>query len=191
VLLLSLLSGAQVAAAAAPPTSSAEDRVQVLLAEQAHNRDLIAKQQAELDTLRPLAQERLSAEQLNADGLKYYQKGDYESAVEHFRKAMAFDLPAAMTNLALCYLNAQGVAPDIRQAESLLERASGLGNVGASEALGKMYELALGVHFDRYRAIKWYDIALRQGSAIAGERLAQLNQGGDRAVKRGLSMNSP
>lgn len=138
----------------------------------------LADTHAQLKALQSTQVINLTPEQENQKGIQLFQTGDYDGAFPYFRRSADGNDSSGMTNLAMMYLNGYGVKPSLRQTEALLKRASSLGNVTASENLGKMYQNALGVIYNPSQAIWWYQIAFKQGSTSAQEQLRILGAKG-------------
>lgn len=74
-------------------------------------------------------------------GLSFYEKGDYTSAVEHFKIGSDAGEPEAVNKLGVCLFYGQGIEKDIPKAISLFEDAAENGCVKAQYNLGFIYEM--------------------------------------------------
>ena len=57
-------------------------------------------------------------------GVEQYKKGEFNQAVESYRKASEKGVAAAILNLGVCYANGQGVPQDMREAAKLFRKAA-------------------------------------------------------------------
>ena len=115
----------------------------------------------------------LTAEQLRAKGDEYYNKKDYNSAVQYFHKAAIMGYAAAQNDLGVCYAKGRGVTQDYTEAVKWYRKAAEQGNEYAQYNLGCCYEKGLGVTQDFTEAVKWYRKAAEQGNATAQSNLGQ------------------
>ena len=74
-----------------------------------------------------------------------YQNGDFESAVNNFKKAADLDDHRAMYALGSMYAGGQGVEQDYKQAYIWFRKAERYGRTDAQYKLGLMYEQGLGL----------------------------------------------
>ena len=109
----------------------------------------------------------LSAEQLFNKGCEYYNKKDYNSAVQYYYESAKRGYASAQCNLGYCYRKGLGVARDDYEAVKWYRKATEQGEVTAQCHLGYCYEKGLGVTKDEYEAVKWYRKAAEQGNADA------------------------
>lgn len=78
----------------------------------------------------------------------------------------------AQYQLALCYLNGNGVAQDIQEAVRWLSCAAEQGLAEAQDGLGVRFSVGDGVAQDDGEALKWFRRAAEQGYAVAQFNLA-------------------
>lgn len=108
-----------------------------------------------------------SPEELNNLGDSYYEKEDYEQAVEYYRLAAEQGHARAQYNLGICYDNGHGVKQDYNEAVKWYRKAAEQGHAEAQNGLGACYEDGQGVAQDYQEAVKWYRKAAEQGNAFA------------------------
>ncbi|WP_225711928.1 tetratricopeptide repeat protein [Bradyrhizobium semiaridum] len=84
-------------------------------------------------------------------------------------------------NLALLYINGQGVPQDTATAILFLRQAADQNDANAQYNLGWAYESGTGVPQDAQEAIKWYRKAVQGGSILARTHLDALT-GGDTLI---------
>ena len=77
----------------------------------------------------------LTAEQLLTEGNKYYNKKDYNSAVQYYHKAAEQGNAKAQNNLGLCYEKGRGVTKSISEAVKWYRKAAEKGHARAKENL--------------------------------------------------------
>lgn len=84
--------------------------------------------------------ERGNAEAMNRLGVIYADdvEPDYKEAIKWYYKAIKLNQPNAFRNLALCYLNGNGVKKNLKKAEELLSKASELGIEDANEIIAEI-----------------------------------------------------
>ena len=109
----------------------------------------------------------LSVEQLNNKGWDYYNKKDYNSAVQYYYESAKLGYAAAQHNLGYCYDEGLGVTKDLYEAVKWYRKAADQGNAAAQNNLGYCYAKGLGVTKDQYEAVKWYRKAAEQGDKVA------------------------
>lgn len=85
----------------------------------------------------------------------------FPKAVETYRLAICGGSVRAMVHLSDLYRQGKGVATDLREAETWLERAAKLGNVEAMEKLGMLVE-----DRDPSQAITWFERAAPHRSGV-------------------------
>jgi len=123
----------------------------------------------------------------------YVQRGEAESAVVWYRKAIAQDHHGAFYRLGqLLEKGAKGVGVDRSESQRLYSIAASefdvyaqKGDAASQNTLASMYEKGQGMRKNIKMAAKWYDAAARQGFA-----LAQLNLGRLYATGNGVPRNA-
>ena len=113
----------------------------------------------------------LTAEQLEAKANEYYNKKDYNSAVQYYHKAAQAGKAFSQMRIGYCYDKGRGVTKDIAEAVKWYRKAAEQGHAGAQHNLGYCYRNGLGVAQDNYEAVKWYRKAAEQGYAGAQNNL--------------------
>ena len=109
----------------------------------------------------------LSAEQLNSKGWEYYDKKDYNSAVQYFYQAAKRGHAISQRILGYCYHNGLGLAKDYNQAVMWYGKSADQGDSWAQNNLGVCYRYGLGVAQNYNEAVKWYRKAAEQGNVDA------------------------
>ena len=103
---------------------------------------------------------------LYADGVK----PNPQRAFRWFSTAAAHGNAKAMHNLAMAYLNGQGVERDTAAAVNWLVKAANSGYRDSAFDLAVLYERGEGVARSPQDALKWYDSAASLGDSQAAER---------------------
>ncbi len=80
----------------------------------------------------------LTAEQLEAKANEYYNKKDYNSAVQYYHKAAEQGYTRAQYNLGVCYENGRGVTKSITEAVKWYRKAAEQGYARAKENLRRL-----------------------------------------------------
>ena len=134
----------------------------------------LTKQQAtELKGVTPInIDTSLTAQQLNTKGLEYYNKKDYNSAVQYFYQAAKRGHAISQRILGYCYHYGLGLAKDYNQAIMWYGKSADQGDSWAQNNLGVCYRNGLGVAQSYNEAVKWYRKAAEQGNATAQNNLA-------------------
>ena len=109
----------------------------------------------------------LTAEQLEAKANEYYNKKDYNSAVQYYHKAAQAGKAFSQMRIGYCYRNGFGVPQDNYEAAKWYRKAAEQGLAIAQNNLGYCYEKGRGVTQDYTEAVKWYRKSAEQGYASA------------------------
>ena len=109
----------------------------------------------------------LTAEQLEAKANEYYNKKDYNSAVQYYHKAAQAGKAFSQLRIGYCYAKGRGVTQDYTEAVKWYRKAAEQGLASAQYNLGNGYYNGRGVTKDYYEAVKWYRKAAEQGLASA------------------------
>jgi uncharacterized protein len=104
------------------------------------------------------------------DGLAAYDRGDYQSALEEWKKAAAVGEAAAMNAIAGLYDQGYGVGRDRAMAAKWYRRSAERGNAVGQLNLGDMYSRGAGVPLDRSEAYVWLSLAAAQGNAWSADK---------------------
>ena len=128
----------------------------------------------------------LTAEQLLTEGNKYYNKKDYNSAVQYYHKAAEQGNAKAQNNLGFCYESGRGVTQDYTETVKWYRKAAELGYAKAQNNLGNCYYKGNGVTQNYTEAVKWYRKAAEQGNAKAQNNLGLCYEKG-RGVTKSIS----
>jgi TPR repeat protein len=111
-------------------------------------------------------------------GLAAYNRGDYATALKHWRPLAEQGDAWAQNNLGVMYAKGRGVPQDDKEAIRWFRKAAEQGNANAQAALGVMYEEGRGVPQDFKEAIRWFRKAAEQGDAGAQAMLGIMYEGG-------------
>jgi len=99
-----------------------------------------------------------------------YSAENYEKAAALYRKDAELGVITAQVNLAIMYLDGQGVPQDYQQAAKWFMQAAGQGNAEAQHNLGVLYQEGNGVAKNPVEAAKWFHIAGAGGSVANIEK---------------------
>jgi hypothetical protein len=92
-------------------------------------------------------------------GQAAFDRGDYETALEHWLPLAESGSAAAQWRLASMYYRGQGTPQDHAGAAKWLQLAAGQGLAVAQYNLGGLYEIGDAVTRDLVRAYMWYSLA--------------------------------
>lgn len=101
------------------------------------------------------------------EGYDAVNNNDFKTGFKEFKSLADAGNAQAQFNLALMYLNGQGVEKDEKRACALFTEAANQGIADAQYNLAVMYERGIGVEKDEKRAVEWYTKAAKQEYAIA------------------------
>ena len=118
------------------------------------------------------------------NGVKAYQEGNYDQAIELFRPLADQGDAGAQYNLGVTYDKGEGVIQDYKEVVKWYRLAAKKGDATAQYNLGLMYDNGRGVTQDYKEAAKWYRLAAKQGHASA-----QYNLGVTYAKGEGVTQN--
>lgn len=107
-------------------------------------------------------------------GDKAYEKGDYKTAVQEWRKLAEEGDALSQTKLAQMYDMGKGVARDSGEAAKWLRKAADKGHAPAQSRLGEMYQNGEGVERDYAKAAELFRKAAGQGYVKAQTNLANM-----------------
>ncbi|MBE6188479.1 MAG: PEGA domain-containing protein [Rikenellaceae bacterium] len=122
---------------------------------------------------------QLTSEQLRIKGDECYDKKDYASAVEYYRKAAEQGNAAAQNRLGICYNIGLGVGKDSNEAIKWYRKAAEQGNAVAQNNMGNYYN----ERQNYTEAARWYRKAAEQGQIAAQDSLAELYYNGRGVAK--------
>lgn len=126
------------------------------------------KNSGRLGTSNATPQQEMSPDELNSRGEEHYNNGEFEQAVECFRKAAEQGNASAQNNLGICYFWGKGVERDELQGIYLLRKAVEQGNATAHINLFNCYFNGGNVvQKDEKQAVNWLRKAAEQGNAEA------------------------
>ena len=128
----------------------------------------------------------ISAEEsadLNCEGVRQYDAGNYVKANELFLKAANAGNASAMRNLAYCYQSGKGIEADPRKAFYWFEKAAKLGNVDAMFETGICYYNGKGTEKDCVKAFSWCKKAADNGHAGAMHWTGKFYRNGEGVIQ--------
>jgi hypothetical protein len=122
----------------------------------------------------PLTEADLSVDPV-AIGRSYYDRGNYELAVEWYRNGVSSGNMEAVYELAICFMNGQGVQQDTETAKHLFEKcARDCSDTWtrslAKLRLGQIYEKQGNSRENKKRAEQWYRESAEDGNPYAQKR---------------------
>ncbi|MEI7869027.1 MAG: tetratricopeptide repeat protein [Candidatus Methylumidiphilus sp.] len=94
-----------------------------------------------------------------SEGDEAYSAENFPKAAALYRKDAELGVIAAQVNLAIMYLDGQGVQQDSQQAAKWFSKAADQGNVEAQYNLGVLYQDGKGVDKNLVEAAKWFHLA--------------------------------
>ena len=114
----------------------------------------------------------LSADQLNSKGIEFYNKKDYNSAVQYYFASAEKGNMYAQSNLAYCYRKGLGVTQDHLEAFKYYRKAAEQDYTSSQTMIGYYYETGEGgVSKSIDNAVIWYRKAAEQGDKTAQHNL--------------------
>jgi TPR repeat protein len=113
-----------------------------------------------------------------AKALRAYNRGEYVTAMQWYRKAAQEGDANAQHAVGALYLNGLGVAPNPHEAMRWFRKAAEQGNSDAQFAIGVMYGTGDSVQLDYAEAMKWYLKAAEQGNSEAQYNIGALYYNG-------------
>jgi len=116
----------------------------------------------------------------------YYDKKNYQKAVEWYTKAAEQGNASSQYSLGICYYKGYGVEKDYQKAVEWWTKAAEQGNASAQNNLGICYYNGYGVEKDYQKAVEWYTKAAEQENASAQYSLGYCYKNG-KGVKQDYS----
>ena len=153
--------------------------IEARLAEMQTEKEILSAATPQMDAI-----ELKDANELNSEGLRYYNSQNYEEAVKWWFKAAEHGHDYAQFNLGCCYCNGEGVSQNYEEAVKWFRKAAEQGQDAAQCKLGCCYFDGEGVSQNYEEAAKWFRKAAEQGHAIAQYNLGELFYSG-----RGVPQN--
>ena len=153
--------------------------IEARLAEMQTEKEIVSAATPQMDAI-----ELKDANELNSEGLRYYNSQNYEEAVKWWFKAAEHGHDYAQFNLGCCYCNGEGVSQNYEEAVKWFRKAAEQGQDAAQCKLGCCYFDGEGVSQNYEEAAKWFRKAAEQGHAIAQYNLGELFYSG-----RGVPQN--
>jgi TPR repeat protein len=108
----------------------------------------------------------VAAQSFNA-GFDAAKRGDYATALKHFRPLANQGHAAAQNNLGWMYHRGHGVTQDYAEALRLFRLSAKQGNAMAQTNVGLMYHRGYGVTQDYAEALHLFRLSAKQGNAMA------------------------
>lgn len=121
----------------------------------------------------------ISACSNEADPLKAFKKGDYESAYKLWLPLAEEGDANAQNYLGIMYSLGLGIKRDYKKSLDWYERAAKAGNADAQRNFGDMINFGRGTQKDNYQAYKWYFAASQQGNKKAETQIAVIAASGN------------
>ena len=125
-----------------------------------------------------------AATETSDEALSAYQQGDYDVALQGFRRAAEQGEADAQFILGSMYDRGEGVLQDYAEAAKWWRRAAEQGHVFAQISLGELFRNGEGVLQDYAEAVKWFRRAAEQGNVDAQVSLGDMHSDGE-----GVSQN--
>lgn len=113
-----------------------------------------------------------SAPELYGLGKQYYDHGEYEKAVEYFRKAALMEDLSAQYMLAECLYYGKGTPRNYKEAVHWYQNVASKGDIDAQYSLGFCYYYGIGTAVDYEKAVEWLVKASAMGHKDAKYMLA-------------------
>jgi len=120
---------------------------------------------------------------LNAQGVRAYEEGDYAKAFNFFLRAAKAGNVFGMVNVASAYRNGEGVHDDPREAFAWFKKAANLGDVDAMFMTGFYYYHGEVTPKDLPRAFAWCKKAAENGNIAAMEWIGTFYLDGEGVVQ--------
>ena len=143
--------------------------IEARLAEMQTEKEIVSAATPQMDAI-----ELKDANELNSEGLRYYNSQNYEEAVKWWFKAAEQGHDYAKFNLGCCYYNGEGVSQNYEEAAKWYRKAAEQGHAIAQCELGVCYECGYGVSQNFKEAVRLYHLAAEQGLATAQYNLGEL-----------------
>ncbi|MCL6416728.1 sel1 repeat family protein [Aestuariirhabdus sp. Z084] len=107
-------------------------------------------------------------------GVKAYDSGDYETALQHIPELAKQGNATAQLYLGYMYEYGHGMSQNIRTAAKWYLSAAQQGHPSGQSYLGDMYLTGMGVKKNIMAAICWYTLAAEQGDSMAQHSLGEI-----------------
>ena len=112
------------------------------------------------------------------DGLAYYDRGEYESAVKHFREAAKYGFAPALANFGKCYYDGKGVTENKELGMRYFDMAANKGNYPAMHYMGEIYHNGEIVKKNDSLAYCYYSRAAASGYAQSQRMMGRFHEEG-------------
>jgi len=113
-----------------------------------------------------------------AQGLSFYDEGDYAQAFQTLDKLARDANPLAQQVLGVMYENGQGVKQNNQQALYWFRQAAAQNNASAQYLLGSMIERGIGTEKNQTEANRWFRRSAENGNPIAQYRIGLIEKQG-------------
>lgn len=117
---------------------------------------------------------KLSTEEIFAEGFKRHQLGQYADAIKMYRKIAMQGNAVAQQLLGSLYMKGQGVERDFSKAVYWLQKAADQDEAIAQYYLGASYLKGEGVEQDTSKAVQLFHESAEQGDALAQYQLGNM-----------------
>lgn len=117
--------------------------------------------------------------ELVEQGYKHSENGDYDKAIECYRKAAQQGDAQGQDELGGMYLYGAGGEVDYATALEWFRKSAAQGFAEGQRDVGLMYHYGLGVEQDYAKALEWYNKAAQQGNAHAEKGLGDMYHAGN------------
>ena len=117
--------------------------------------------------------------ELVEQGYKHSENGDYDKAIECYRKAAQQGDAQGQDELGGMYLYGAGVEVDYATALDWFRKSAAQGFAEGQRDVGLMYHYGLGVEQDYQKALEWYNKAAKHGNAHAEKGLGDMYYSGE------------
>jgi len=120
----------------------------------------------------------VSANDLNAQGDKFFAAENYTEALKFYRQAAEAGHAGAQNSMGWCYQKGYGVKQDSAEAFRWYKKGAENGDSTAQGNVGWCYENGYGVKQDYAEAYKWYKKGAEAGNTLSISQLGWLYQKG-------------
>ena len=115
----------------------------------------------------------------NQEGMSYYNRGDFDVAIDCFTGLMEYNYPPALTNIGIAFMNGAGIYRSMRRASLFFKMASEMNEPTAQMHLGSMYAKGIYLPQNDSIALHWYLKSAKNGmteSMVAGGRILMYSE---------------
>lgn len=127
---------------------------------------------------------KLSTEEIFAEGFNYQQQEEYAEAIKKYREIAKQGNVVAQQLLGSLYMNGQGVEQDITKAIYWFQKAADQDEAIAQYYLGILYLEGKDVEQDNSKAASWLHKSAEQGDALAQYKLGSMYLEGEGVAQK-------